>query len=488
MNRTVLCGLACAALLVSASCATAASPEYAVKTEPKEKVSFLDRLKRDVPPLKNPRGKRWPMICWECVSFDPQGADVYRALLERGLTQHIQMNEKMIPTAKAIQDAGSPVIMMQGGGGPWPYDQAENWAHQFDADYQAPKPGDWWESCRACPAVFDGWRVNADRLRVTLRKFKEAGVTVDAVWMDWEGEPLSAQGKEAWENARHCKRCRQTIPAAVIRDSALWKPYCRRLYLELTGSYLAAPARDVFPACSVTNWMVVYSTAERPVLGWSNGKVPPSAPMMFTATNPVAYGDTVFWQFWKADWPLDRLHVDRFYTHLLLREVSDDAANKRQFGADKDCFPWVSRWCPDDEDPKIPLISRPAYREALRHIWLRGADSMQIFQPTRAGYEDIVFAEAADAVAVYDEMLAYARFLDEGEPMCLDVPDLQFDGVLWSGLRLPTEAVVRVIHQSEGSAKVTIEAWPGKTVELEADENGRTYLLRLADGQVKVQH
>ena len=32
------------------------------------------------------------------------------------------------------------------------------------------------------------------------------------------------------------------------------------------------------------------------------------------------------------------------------------------------------------------------YREVLRHLWLRGADGMHIFQPRRTGFEDIVLS------------------------------------------------------------------------------------------------
>jgi hypothetical protein len=207
---------------------------------------------------------------------------------------------------------------------------------------------------------------------------------------------------------------------------------------------------------------------------------------MLTASNPVAYGNTYFWKFWDESWPIDRRHVDRFYTHLLLRHVSNDTANRLIYAPEKDSFPWVARWCPDAGDPEIPIVSRQAYREALRHLWLRGADGMQIFNATRKGYDDLVFTEVIDAVAIYDEMLAYRDLLDTGKPMCLEVPGMQFAGVLWSGRRLPDKAVVRVISQGDKPATVTIDAWPDKQVELKAPVDGATYLLRLEGEKVTV--
>jgi len=458
-------------------------PVYPRKTEG-ERPSFIERVKAEIPPLKNERGTRWPMIMWECLDFEPKPPEIYKALLDRGLTQHVRMDPKMIPTAKAIQKAGAPVIMMQGSGGAWPYNMAKSWAHQYVEGYEKKVSKRWWPSWKACPAVFEGWRVNADRVRETLRAYRDAGVTVDAVWMDWEGEPSSSGAKEGWENATHCKRCRETLPPAVLRDHTLWRAYCYRLHKDLIASYLAAPVREVFPGCSVTNWMLVCSTEDRVVRGWGNGKIAATVPSMVTGTNPVAYGNDVFWKFWEREWPLERLTVDRFYTHLLLRQVSDDTANKLIFAPEKDSFPWVARWCPDVGDPKIPMISREAYREALRHLWLRGADSLQIFNATRKGYEDIVFAEVVDAVAVYDEMLAYVRFLEEGEVVCCDVPDVRYDGVLWSGLRLESEALVRVISQSGKPAKAKVEPWPGTEIELVAPPDGATYVARREEGKL----
>ena len=128
-------------------------------------------------------------------------------------------------------------------------------------------------------------------------------------------------------------------------------------------------------------------------------------------------------------------------------------------------------------------MSRARYREVLRHIWLRGADGMQVFNARRRGYEELVWNELVDAVRIYDEMLAYREFLDEGELMCLDVPAEQDDGVVWSGLRLPDRAVVRVFKQGGGEADVAIEAWPGRTATLRATSQGATCVLRrTADG------
>ena len=75
------------------------------------------------------------------------------SLLARGLTQHLQLDANMIPTAKALKTAGSPVIMMQGVGGTWPSSLAgapSVWAHLLDADFHPS------EGLHACPAITKG--------------------------------------------------------------------------------------------------------------------------------------------------------------------------------------------------------------------------------------------------------------------------------------------------------------------------------------------
>ena len=120
-------------------------------------------------------------------------------------------------------------------------------------------------------------------------------------------------------------------------------------------------------------------------------------------------------------------------------------------------------------------MSRAAYRESLRHMWLRDIDGMQLFNARWQGYEDNWIRELQDGVSVYGEILAHRELLANGEAMNLSVPEVQDDGVLWSGLRGADRAVVRVCSQGAEDGDVEIEAWPGVTVELQAPTEGATY-------------
>ncbi len=89
----------------------------------------------------------------------------------------------------------------------------------------------------------------------------------------------------------------------------------------------------------------------------------------------------------------------------------------------------------------------------------------------------MALAEVEDAVAIYDEMLAFRDFLDKGEILTYDVPRPHDNGVLWSGLKLDKQAVVRLFKQGGGQAKQKIRPWDTTAFDLEADATGQTYLL-----------
>ncbi len=435
--------------------------------------SWYDTVLERIPPLKNPRGDRWPLIAWEGFSFQPQPPEYYRQLLRRGLTQHIRLEAGMIETALAIQRAGSPVIAMEGASGAFPASLAGEpaaWAHQLDDGY---KPA---EYVRPCPSIHAGWAKFADQLRATLRQFRDRGAPIDAVWADWEGDPL--YGADRYEQARHCKRCRAILPAKVLASDAAFTDYTARKFYELFGAYYVAPVLEYFPKCSVTDWLAQPSTPEEPQPGWGGKPGHVYMPPLVTAYNPTAYG-AASW-VWKSRKPADRRdqeHVDQVYTNLLLRHVSLAGSLAARWTPEKELIPWVARWVSEAPETGFPVMSRPRYREVLRHLWLRGVAGMQVFSPRIKDFEDMALPELEDATTVFGELLAFREFLDRGEVLNREVPREQADGVVWSGLRLGDRAVVRVFKQGRGRTKQRVRPWGGAGFRLEAGGTGATYLL-----------
>ncbi|HEY8665295.1 MAG TPA: hypothetical protein VIL86_01460 [Tepidisphaeraceae bacterium] len=495
--------LACIALVGAAGLLSAAEKE-----KDKEVPWTVPALLKRIAPLKHDNAGRFPMICIDIFRMTPEDKsweegkplppETIRALAKRGLTQWIPPREKYIPYAQALQKEGARVIMMEG--------YAFNgWGSEIDGkddpellhilpkDY-TPDPRPAQQSRFPCPLELAGWKHKADELRTTFKKYKDAGVTVDAVWLDWEIEPEG--GTAQWHEAQACSRCRKTFPAGVLDDHDKYDSFITRLHNEIFSAYAVAPILENYPACSVTSWHEVISTPDHPTPTWSGrGTVPPTGIGMFTAANPVVYGNTAWYEIhWKKEWnwPLDVPHMDRVYTQVMLASISMHEENARRCAPEKQSIPWVDRFCADDKDPKIPILSRPRYREILRHCWLRGADGMQIFNPNwfkdDPAREVIVAEEVEDAVLVYDEMLEYRRFLDSGETMNTASPKATDDGPIWSGLRLGDEAVIRVFTQADKPVKATITPFKnGPAIELTCPPEGRTYLLKRSGEKIEVR-
>ncbi len=463
----------------------------------------LPALFERVPPLKHDASGRWPMICIEPfrLSADdnsfaqakPLPAEAIRELLKRGLTQHIPPRTNYLDYAKALQAAGSPVIFMEGSAFNGPAGDVPDGLHRLPADFERDPDQPAQQPSYPCPLLLEGWRSQAEQLRTTYRTFRDAGVTVNAAWLDWEIEPYA--GKSQWREAKACSRCRGMFPPGVLDDLDRYCGFITRWRAGLFSAYVAAPILEVFPQCSITNWELVISSADHPTPRWSGATaVPPTGIGLFTAANPVAYGNTAWYGLnWKTEWnwPLDEPHMDRLYTSVMLGQFSAHEENARRLAPEKQSIPWVDRYCADDRDPKIPILSRKRYREILRHLWLRGADGMQVFnpnwfpdQPEKAA---IVSEEIEDAVAVYDEMLAYRRFLDGGSTLNTAVAAPPDNAPIWSGLRLGDEAVVRTFTQGTEPVKLNITPFAGAApIELESTPEGVTYGLKMEAGKVTV--
>lgn len=466
----------------------------------------LAELFKRVPPLKHDATGRWPMIAFEPFklsaddkSFDqarPFPPEVIRELSRRGLTQFLRPTEAYIPFALALQKQGARVILMEGMSFNGPAGDVPDGLHKLPADFKRDPDQPPQQPHYPCPLLLEGWRKRAEELRATFGKFKAAGVHVDAVWGDWEVEPYP--GRSQWLEARACSHCRTQFPPGVLDDFERYQAFMWRWRVGLFSAYVVAPILESYPSCSITNWEEVISTAEHPTTRWGGGHTkPPVGLGLYTAANPVVYGNTAWYaRDWKPqrNWPLDAIHMDRVYTNVMLSEISDHAYNAMRSAPEKQCIPWVCRYCDDEHNEKVPILTRPRYREILRHCWLRGADGMQIFNPnlypTRPEKVAIMTEEIEDAVAIYDEMLEFRPVLDNGVVMNTEIPAAEYDGPIWSGRQLGSTAVVRVFTQGSVPTKAEVQitgtgAKPMKVV-LDCPPTGRTYRLSLKDNAVIV--
>lgn len=387
--------------------------------------------------------RRWPLVLWN--SLDPRSlsASTIRWMLDRGIAPTIGLHPDYLAAARRIAEAGGPVIALQARGGDWPY--------------RAGRPLD----------VLDlgAWSRAADTLRDHLARFVEAGIEIQAAWLDYENAPVNLAPEDVDLH-------RPGMPAGDAGDFRTWR---RQLWMSLLSAYVAAPLREAYPAISVTNWVVSASHPEQPLLDWYNRPHPRTDIGLFTATNPVAYGHDIAYAYNRPR-RNDARHVDAAYTHVLLRQVSADARARHLDAPHLDAVAWVSRRVVDIHEQVTPVMSREAYREVLRHLWLRGVDAMMVFNPRSAGGPGMLH-EIEDAAMVYREMLAHADVLDGGRVVNTEVPPATAPVPYWSAVRNGQRAVLRLTNPGTRDATVAVSLWPGHEEKMTVAPGGITRVV-----------
>jgi hypothetical protein len=135
-----------------------------------------------------------------------------------------------------------------------------------------------------------------------------------------------------------------------------------------------------------------------------------------------------------------------------------------------------------EEKYRYPM-SQDAYRELLRHVWLRGADGLYLFNlgyPTKPQTvtAEFSFQSVEDARSTWDELLEYREFLDKGVPMTFAVPKDVSAEAVWSGRRLGDgRCLIRAVSLGDADARVRVDLPTGSSVELAAPRAGATYLV-----------
>ncbi|MFC1681019.1 hypothetical protein ACFL1S_04390 [Pseudomonadota bacterium] len=415
---------------------------------------------------------RWPLVLWRTIPVDDISDEVAAMLLDRGLAPALPLQVSSINAAIILQASGVPVVLTAGGGvgTSWPYDLERNeslWAYKFDELPSA-------QTNTPVPTLFSGWSIAASQIRNIMASYREAGVTVDAAWLDYEGLPFQANYIDAVTSLNG----KEYLPSASLANPRSFYHYTRRLWINLLSTYIAAPIREIYPKASVTNWLAVLSLPEYPARSWYGDALPMVGPTMFTATNPVAYGiDTAFNSLIKVNSMTTQRDVDRAYTKILLRQVSADSYAINKIAPELNSVVWVARWVRDDPSKLTPMMSRSAYREALRHLWLRGVDAMHIFSPIRKGFTESAIQEIEDAVAVFDEMLEFNDFIEAGEIIQFNYGINNQNPVLWSGLRTENRAIIRSISFSGKTESIAVKPWIGEEITLEVPNEGATFVL-----------
>jgi hypothetical protein len=449
------------------------------------------------------------------------------ALAARGIALTVSMYDQndtaagAVATAQTIQAAGLPVYIWtslygNSSSAPaafdhdpatafWPWNGNPNaWAEDSNGNYWPAFP-------LATPTA--GYALMKSNLTVLAN----AGISAIAgVWTDYEDYPVYWADIKASVDQR--TYFSQYYTNAYVSGNALslsqygaslltndtmnqnnpmWE-YSYDLRYALLKESARQALTDVYGSAPLYgNFGAYYSTASIPFNTDGSDFHPPSPPPEAgIVAMPVAYADTYYLasEFTNqnpSNVPVNQTTVDDVYWYNMLSQISSSQANDGAIGVS---VPWVSCYVPDNTSPAWVnwKMSISAYKELLRHIWLRGASGMYVFNPGppyRTPQES--FNDLAYASSVLDEMLAYRTFLLNGAPMNYAVnSSLYGGGVEWSGMSNsrtnPTQWVVRTVSRTGSDGVVPeISPEPGLAFyNVPAPAAGATFYLN-ADGSMQ---
>lgn len=524
--------LAAVAALTQAGClaATDSPPAWETKAE-------VAGILASVPPLNHPLGKFQPTLFWwqAPLAFDnpKQLKHELRGLMDRGILPCVEVSAdypdhraypatseataRALAQARAIAAAGYPVHLAMKGvldlyrtpGGP---------EGQLVRHANVPDAGQKDAVGQEFPCLFlqDGWRARAELIRGLMRQFAAARIRVAGVWYDYEGHPHPWNGIVS--HMGRCPGCQAQIrqtPALQRQPTDLpplsdmfdvWVGWAENYRAEALDESFAKPVRAVFPSARVGFYGFTVSSAASPTGGAERN------PVGIGAVQPVCYAQpvTLARSHFGTNAVISQTAMDQVYFLGLLGAVTGVAPNLRR---DQVLMPYICGHC-DEGNPAILRLSRSVYREFLRHAILRGARGFYCFNvgPPYGRMADY-YGELADINVVYNELLAYRQFLEDGEPinseMVVPITPVTAHGdwrqpnntntwsragivngvrvwlptpkvttaTVWSALRRRDQALVRVVTLGTTSTFADVTPFPGTIMRLLATPAGATYIV-----------
>jgi hypothetical protein len=340
----------------------------------------------------------------------------------------------------------------------------------------------------------------------------DVDLAVAGVWMDYESWPRARSAEQraggatqyytdayAAGNGVLISHYPSTLLTDDSRNGPMFK-YSADLFYALLKQSAYKAVTDVFgTGPTFANSDSFFTGATAPPYPDGSAIYVPETGIL---ANPNIYAGTVylsgdFQNDNPGNYPLNQTTADNDYWYTMLTKASNCAKNKGAIGR---TIPFVSYFSADVSlQPYADwAMSSTAYKELLRHVWLRGASGMLVFNPGPPfASPQKSFTELEYARGVLDEILSFRSFITNGKPINFNVNSQMFvGGVEWSGMSdsatNPTKWVVRTVSRTGSAGLVpTItpapDLLPGLTFNnIPAPPDGATFILNMDGTQHRV--
>lgn len=466
--------------------------------------AFLGILRQQMPPLTNERGDRWPLLLWGTI---PER--LKEACVERGLGPLLnycsspRRAEEILPTLRYFSERGVPLVILPQG---WMQRAFTDPPRGAGADHLPPARPHSDSRDFTCP----GWmhenpavQTHAENARRTCRFLRENGIRPAALFLDFESGAYlrnifdrEEHVRAAMEEALKCPRCLRRFGAENMDSLQQYRQVVNRARAHAIRTGFTDPVRAVFPNVKTGNFFAYpryrlpRPEGRYPAYGWKGSGMDVAQPRCYFVAGWGGNGRSV-------------PHVSWNVFSYCLRRFSRCAGVLED---DETMVPWVGYLFGHAASRKkaargAQIASSEAYREMVRHVMLRGAETLAIFNPYELTdrlpdeYEGMERAELGpwmlnvrDIQQAYDEMLAFNDILRSGRPLNLDLPpdttELDERTAIWSGVATEKEALVRTVSFGPELSKTIVVF--GRKVELPFGREGRFFRLT-PDGQVRAQ-
>lgn len=535
--------LALVAFAATASAQGADRPEWSIA-----------RLDEQIPSLQQSLNGRMPILAWDLPDIPQTDAAIrlrengvlrsgVRTLWSKGIAPVVNLAAVSQGEAFATMDGALalgatlaelnlPVHVFAN-----PPAWMANWSkvptregRHYPWDYWAPGPERWFEhsdaSGRETWPVFplaspDEGYIAFKQLLQRLQRGNSGrqlpGVrAVEALWTDFEDLPhpwngaresqlrgkINGRSVASFYDSRtvrfpgNGRSVREKYGNDVLSSQTSFLQYCLDLRMWLLSESMQKALIDVYGVQSTMgSYGDIYSSPSAPFFDLNGMAYPVTSKLPSELVSmPVAYANNRYLRKYlgrDGQPAANQRNADHVYWHLMLRSFSSSATNAPVTAKS---VPWVSQFVREDLSGQFDFeMSVDLYKELLRHLWLRGAQGMYVFNPYRSGLSrsgvymtaDYSIAQLQHATAVLDEMLVHRDFLARGVPMNFDWRPMFDESPVWSGLALDGDAVVRTVSRSGRAAVIDQIVVPGGATfrGLAAPPEGATYLLR-KDGTV----
>lgn len=417
---------------------------------------ILTELIEEIPPLENPRDGAFPLRGSRLEGWLPEGDEEAKQFLldldARGIAVcahprpgNEQNMEFSLRLSRLQQELGLEVGVHASramysffNGDPETLHVAANDVPFHDESFHATRK-------MGCPFRLEHREDDMKaQFRALLDPYKEAGLTIDFAYLDWEIDgPI--EWNAAWRHSKRCRVCREHVPE--IDDFYAFQATLREIRAELQREVCVETMQEYYPDVLVGNYSVYPQSGVRYWYDYYE-ELPPDAPFFrdqqakyrpwyhefgpsgYTFANPVVYTWYATWS-WYPRWDND----DYRWFYNLLKVGANAGAHTPQ---EIPLITWL-HWhttAPPEDAPEVPQMSEWAYQELIWHLYLRGTDGLMMWCR-----QEETTKEVRLITEVMDGMLAHREFIGAGKPVMLSVPARP--GTVVSGLRLDDRLLVR---------------------------------------------